>query len=73
MLISPETAITRATATIISSFVFVFQLTSSSLFQQLNWPVPNCMGLHSELLEHCGPNKEAMGLNSIESPKFFSG
>ena len=73
MLISPEIAITRATATIISSFEFVFPLASSSLFQQLNWPVTNVWVFIAQLLEHCGRNAEAMGLNPIEAPKIFSG
>ena len=38
-----------------------------------NWPAPNVWALIAQIVEHSSANAEAMGSNSIEVPKFFSG
>ena len=38
-----------------------------------NWPSPNVWVFIAQLVEHCSANSEAMGLNPVEVPKFFSG
>ena len=38
-----------------------------------NWPSPSVWVFIAQLVEHCSANSEAMGLNPVEVPKFFSG
>ena len=38
-----------------------------------NWSSPNVWVFIAQLVEHCSANSEAMGLNPVEVPNFFSG
>ena len=69
-----------ATATIISSFRFVFsQFTSSSMFHSFsrlkmnstNWPAPNLWVFLAQLVEQCSANAEAMCSRPVQVATFF--
>ena len=73
------------TATIISSYKFVFPQFTPSLstfyVSLLSWvkmnstnrPTPNVWVFIAQLVENCSTNTEAMGSKPIEVPQFFSG
>ena len=56
---------------------FLFpKLVSSSFYVSYlstNWPAPNVWFFMAQLVEHCSANAEAMGSNTVEVAKMFSG
>ena len=57
--------------TLSSSFYVSFQ--SLVKMNSTNWPAPNVWVFIAQLVEHCSPNTEAMGLNPVEVRDFFFG
>ena len=55
--------------TVSSSFYVSFQ--SWVKMNSTNWPAPNVWIFIAQLVEHCSPKTEAMGLNPLEVEIFF--